>query len=98
MDGISLPCVSVCLPDPEDTTVLPPDLPTVDKCQVDVNGAMEWRECVPIARIDSLRMLIADRRVAQGKILAEFLVKMDDAIKKIDAIKERFDKHKNDRD
>lgn len=70
-DGKSLPCINLCAPDPEDTSVVPPELAKVDKCKVSVNGAEEWRKCVPIARIDSLRQIVANRRVAQGQILSE---------------------------
>lgn len=98
MDGKSLPCLNLCVPDPTDTSVTPPEMSKVDKCKVLVYGQEEWVKCVPIARVDSLRQVITDRRIAQGVILKDYNQKMDQIIQKISSIKERFEKHKTDRE
>jgi len=70
-DGQSLPCISECLPDPEDTTTIPPEYPKTDKCQVQVGEEQEWRKCVPIVRLDTLREKLSEKKQAQGATLQE---------------------------
>jgi len=85
-----LPCLNSCVPDPLDTTVIPPDLSNIDKCLVqDVIGEPVWRECVPIVHIDSLRSELAKKRSSQGILFKQFVIKMEDNIQKIGEIQEK---------
>ena len=56
-----LPCLTEC-PDPEDTSVVPPELSAKDVCRVQVGAIRETRECVPVARVDTMRKLIGEKR------------------------------------
>ena len=62
MEQLVLPCLTECEPDPSDTSVIPPELSSKDVCQVQVGANQETRECVPIARVDTIRMLIGEKR------------------------------------
>jgi len=68
-DGVNLPCLTECLPDPENTTIIPPDYAPIDKCQVQVGDKREWRKCVPIVRLDTLRDKLNERKVAEATVL-----------------------------
>jgi len=64
---------------------------------VQVDDKQEWRKCVPIVRLDTLRQKLSEKKEAQGKVLQEYTKKMEDVISKIDAIEEKFQAHKEER-
>jgi len=97
--GVTLPCLSPCEPDPEDTTTVPPEIPSSDKCKVnDANVGEVWRTCVPIVNQSSLRSEIGKRRAAQGILLNAQVVEMEIAIQKIHELEERHKNHKEARE
>lgn len=48
-------------------------------------------------RIDTLREKLAEKKASQGRMLQEYITKMEEVISKIGSIEERFESHKEER-